>query len=157
MTGLMRMRALVRPPLAGAAMLTCALALALALAAAAVPAIAAAAEPQESQQTAEQQLTSGQIVSATINKRLRRVHLVLKDGTHVFYRYKPKEEPKVTEALRKRHVTVTVLSPAAAKKEAAKGKTKHKIRYIVGGALIVIVLIVGLVLLVDRRRKRLAE
>ena len=50
-----------------------------------------------------------------------------------------------------------VLAPSAAKKEAAKGKTKHKIRYIVGGALIVIVLIVGIVLLLNRRRQRLAE
>jgi ATP-dependent Zn protease len=149
MTGLMRTRAFVT-------MLTCALA--LAIAAAAVPAIASAAsESQESQQVGEQQLASGQIVSATINKRLRRVHVVLKDGTKVYYRYQPKEEPKVLADLQKKHVAVTVLTPTAAKKEASTGKTKHKIRYIVGGALIVIVLIVGGVLLVNRRRQRLAE
>ena len=149
MTGLKRTRALMT-------MLTCALA--LAVAAAAVPAVAfAATEPQESRQTAEQQVNSGQVVGATINKRLRRVHLHLKDGTLVFYRYQPKEEPQVAAYLHKKHVRVTVLSPAAAKKEASKAKVKHKIRYIVGGAVILIVVIVGIVLLVDRRRKRLAE
>jgi hypothetical protein len=149
MTGLMRTRAFVT-------MLTCAFA--LAIAAAAVPAIAAAAsEPEENQQVGEQQVASGQVVSATINKRLRRVHVTLKDGTKVFFRYQPHEEPKVAETLAKKHIKVTVLTPAAAKKEATKGKTKHKIRYIVGGVLIVIVVIVAAVLLIDRRRKRLAE
>ena len=149
MTGLMRTRAFVT-------MVTCALA--LATAAVAVPASSfATSEPEESQQTGEQQLHAREIVSATINKRLRRVHVVLKDGTKTFFRYQPKEEPKVAEALQKKHVAVTVLSPSAAKKEAAKGGSKHKLRYIAGGALIVVVLIVGAVLLVNRRRQRLAE
>lgn len=138
-------------------MLTCALAMALVTALAAVPATAAISETKESQQAYEQQLASGQIASVTINKRLRRVHITLKDGRRFLYRYAPKEEPAVAAALRAKHVAVTVLTPAAAKSEASKAPAKHKIRYIVGGALIVIVLIVGTVLLIDRRRKRLAE
>lgn len=128
----------------------------MAFAAALAPA-ASAKEAEENQTTGEQQVASGQAVAATINKRLRRVHLTLKDGTKIFFRYQPKEEPKAADFLAKHHVAVTVLTPSAAKKEAAKGTTKHKIRYIVGGVLIVIVVIVGAVLLVDRRRKRLAE
>jgi hypothetical protein len=133
----------------------CVLALAIAGAAAA-PAMAAS-ETKESQQTYEQQLASGQIQAAVINKRIGRVHLVLKDGTHVYFHYGKGERPHVEEALKARHVTVTILKPAAAQKEEKEQPKKHKIRYIAGGALILILVIVGTVLLVNRRRKRLDE
>ncbi len=140
-----------------AACLAC---LALFCSLAAAPAVAA--EPtvhytDESMQAYEQQLASGQIQSATFNKRIRSLRLTLKNGQHVRVIYPPKDEPKLDAALRAKGVPVTVLSPAEAKTEAAKGPVHHKIRYIAGGVLIAVVVIVGAVLLIDRRRKRLAE
>jgi len=77
MTGPMRMRAL-------ATLSACALALGALAAAAAVPA-AAASESKETQQEYEQQLSSGQIASVQLNRRIARVHVTLKDGTYDLY------------------------------------------------------------------------
>ena len=60
-------------------------------------------------------------------------------------------DPKVAEALQKKHVKVTVLTPAAAKTEASKTPAKHKIRYIVGGVVIVLI-VIGLIVYFVRRR-----
>ncbi len=122
-------------------------------------AIAGAAEvsfQKESVQAYEHQLAGGQITAATINKRVRSVHLTLKDGRHVLVKYAAHEESKYVSALEAKGVPVTVLKPAAAAKEAAK-PVHHKLRYIAGGLLIVVILVVGAVLLVDRRRKLVAE
>jgi hypothetical protein len=135
---------------------TCMLALALALAYGAVPA-GAVSETKEEQPAYEQQLASGQIASVTINKRLRRAHVTLKDGRHFLYRYPPKQEPAVAAALRAKGVSVIVLKPSAAVKEEKEQPKKHKIRYIAGGALLAIVVIVGVVLLVRRRQRMMAE
>ncbi len=111
---------------------------------------------KESIQAYEQQLSSGQIATATINKKVRSVHLTLKDGRHVLVKYAAHEEGKYAAALEAKGVPVTVLKPAAADKEAAK-PVHHKLRYIAGGVLIVVILVVGGVLLLDRRRKLAAE
>jgi len=105
----------------------------------------------------EQQLTAGQIAAATINKRVGTVRLTMKNGQHFLVHYKAHTEPTVAAALAGKGVTVTVLKPAEAQKEASKAPVKHKLRYIAGGILLVVVIIVGAVLLVDRRRKRMAE
>jgi hypothetical protein len=52
---------------------------------------------------------------------------------------------------------VTTLKPAEAAKEASKAPVHHKLRYIAGGILIAVIVIVGAVLLVDRRRKTAME
>ena len=111
----------------------------------------------ESKQAYEQQLASRQIKEATFNKRVRSVHLTLTDGRHVLYKYPPKAEPAIAAALQARHVPVTVLTPTEAAKEAKKTPVHHKLRYIAGGILIAVILIVGAVLLVDRRRKTAME
>jgi hypothetical protein len=123
--------------------------------------VAGAAEPtvtfqKESVQVYERQLAGGQIAAATINKRVRSVHLTLKDGHHVLVQYAAHEESKYASALEAKGVPVTVLRPAAAAREAAK-PVHHKLRYIAAGVLIVVILVVGAVLLVDRRRKLAAE
>jgi hypothetical protein len=129
----------------------------------AVPASSAFAEETaakytgESQQGYEHQLAAGEIESATFNKRIRSLHVILKNGQHLRYKYPPKTEKTLVAALEAKHVPVSVLSPEAAKKEASKAPVKHKLRYIAGGILIAVVVIVGAVLLFDRRRKRLAE
>jgi hypothetical protein len=112
---------------------------------------------KEGQQAYEQQLAAGEIREATINKRLRRMRMTLKDGRHVFYRYPPKGEPAVAAQLKAKHVPVTVLTPAQAKREASKIPRHHKIRYIAGGVLVAVILIVGAVLLINRRRKYAME
>ena len=105
----------------------------------------------------EQQLASGQITAATINKRVGSVRLTLKNGQHYLVHYKAHTEPTVAAALAARGVTVAVLAPSEAQKEAAKMPVHHKLRYIAGGILIVVIVIVGAVLLVDRKRKRAEE
>jgi hypothetical protein len=111
---------------------------------------------KESIQEYEKQLAGAQIVEATFNKKVRSLHLTLKDGRHVLVKYGKGEEPKLAAALRAKGVPVTILAPAAAAKEAKK-PVKHKLRYIAGGILVVVVVVVGAVLLIDRRRKRAAE
>jgi hypothetical protein len=111
---------------------------------------------KESVQAYEKQLSSGQITEATINKRVRSVHLTLKDGSHVLVKYAAHEEGKFAAALEAKGVPVTVLKPAAAAKEVAK-PVHHKLRYIAGGVLVVVIVVVGGVLLLDRRRKLAAE
>lgn len=112
---------------------------------------------KEGQQEYEQQLAHSEIESATFNKRIRSLHLTLKNGTHVLFRYPPKDEPTLAAALAAHHIPVTILTPTAAKAEASKAPVHHKLRYIAGGILVAIVIIVAAVLLFDRRRKRMAE
>jgi hypothetical protein len=142
MTGTMRAR-LLSP----AALLALWLALAL-------PSLAlAAATPtytKESQQAYQKQLAAGQIASATFNKRLRSLRLTLKSGEHVLYRYPKHQSKALQSALEAKHVPVTILKPAEAAKEVKPAK--HKLRYIAGGVVILGIVIVGAVLLVNRRR-----
>ncbi|HEX3512082.1 MAG TPA: hypothetical protein VHT27_13395 [Solirubrobacteraceae bacterium] len=129
----------------------------------ALPAASALAEEtavkytNEGQQAYEHQLAAGEIESATFNKRIRSLHLTLKNGQHMRYKYPPKTEKALVAALEAKKVPVSVLSAEAAKKEASKAPVKHKLRYIAGGIVIVVVVIVAAVLMLDRRRKRLAE
>jgi hypothetical protein len=111
---------------------------------------------KESVQEYEKQLAASQIEAATVNKRVRSIHLTLKDGRHVLVKYAAHEEPKFVAQLQAKGVPVTILASAQAAKEAKK-PVKHKLRYIAGGILVAIVIIVGAVLLIDRRRKRAAE
>jgi hypothetical protein len=121
--------------------------------------IATAAEgaaPQytkESQQAYEGQLKAGEIASATFNKRLRSLRLTLKNGEHVLYRYPKKGSKPLQEALKAKHISVTVLKPSEAASEAKSSKKPgHKLRYIVGGVLIVVLVLVGGVLAFNRSR-----
>jgi ATP-dependent Zn protease len=111
---------------------------------------------KETLQEFNKQLAAGEIKSVTVNKRVRSLHLTLKDGRHMLFKYGAHEEPKYAAQLQAKHVPVTVLQPAQAAKEAKK-PAKHKLRYIAGGILVAVVLVVGAVLLIDRRRKRADE
>ena len=111
---------------------------------------------KESIQAYEKQLSGGEIAAATFNKKIRSLHLTLKDGKHVLITYPPHEQPKFAAALEAKNIPVSVLKPAVAAKEAAK-PVHHKLRYIAGGILVLVIIVVGAVLLVDRRRKLAAE
>jgi len=112
---------------------------------------------KESQQAYEQQLASHEIQSATFNKRVRSLHLTLKNGQHVLYRYPAHDSKSLEAKLKAAGIPVSALTPKAAKAEAAKTPVKHKLRYIAGGILIVVIVIVVVVLLIDRRRKHAQE
>ncbi len=127
----------------------------------ALPGAASAAEgtvsyKHESYAEYEKQLTAGKVQAVTINKRLRSVHVTLSDGSHALTKYAAHEEPKVVADLKAKGITATIESKSQAVKEATK-PAKHKLRYIAAGVLIVVVLIVGAVLVVDRKRKREQE
>ena len=110
----------------------------------------------ESEQEWKSQLTSGQIASVIINKRAQSVRTTLKDGRYVLANYPKHDSPRVESELRANHVPFTVLSKAQATTLAKKAPVHHKLRYIAGGILIGIIVIVGGVLLV-RRRGRVAD
>jgi hypothetical protein len=138
------------------------LALTLCLVPALLAPAASAAEPtvtftHESLKAYEQQLASGQIKEATFNKRVRSLHLTLKDGRHMLVKYAAHGEPALAAQLQAKHVPVTIEKPAEALKEAKKVPVHHKLRYIAGGILIAVIVIVGAVLLFDRRRKAAYE
>jgi Flp pilus assembly protein TadB len=101
----------------------------------------------------EKQLAAGQIQSVVVNKRLRSLRTTLKSGEHVIARYKPKEGPRLTSALKAKNVTVTDLTPAEALAEVKSKPVHHKLRYIVGGIVLAVLVIVGVVLFLYRRRK----
>jgi len=109
---------------------------------------------KESLKEYEQQLAGGQIKAVTINKKLRSLRVTLKDGSYVLAQYPRKGSKKVEAALRAKNVPLTVLKPAEAAKEVVKKPVKHKLRYIAGGALVVVIALVVAVVMFDRKRKR---
>jgi hypothetical protein len=133
----------------GSAVLIC---LAVALPAAAAQ--GAITYQKESEAEFTQQLASGQIAAATVNKRLRTIRITLKDGRHVLAKYPRHQEPRVVAELKAKGVHVSVLGKTQAVAEEKKLPKKHKLRYIVGGVLIAIVVVVGGVLLYRRTRLR---
>jgi hypothetical protein len=109
----------------------------------------------ESEAKFAQQLDAKKIESVVINKRLRSIRVTLKDGSHVLAKYPKKQSEQTIARLHAHGVAVSVLSTKEAEKQLGKGKSHHhKIRYIVGGALILVIVIVGGVLLFNRSRRR---
>lgn len=105
----------------------------------------------------EKQLAAGEVKEVTINKRLRSLRTTLKSGQHVLAKYAPKQEHRYAAALETKRVPVTVLTPVEATAEMRAKPVHHKLRYIAGGVLIAILIIVGVVLLVNRRRKAVLD
>ena len=112
---------------------------------------------KETQKDYERQIAAGEIQSATFNKKIRSLHLTLKNGNHVLFIYPAHDQPKLAAELEKKGITVTVLKKTEADKEATAKPVHHKLRYIAGGILVVIVIVVAAVLVIDRKRKQQAE
>jgi hypothetical protein len=110
----------------------------------------------ESRQAYEQQLQKGEIASATFNRKVRSLRLTLKNGEHVLYHYLKAGAPPLESALRSKGVPVKILTAAEAKKEVHKHH-RIRLRYIAGGILILVIIVVGIVLLVNVRRRRTAD
>jgi hypothetical protein len=105
----------------------------------------------------EKQLAAGEVAEVTINKRLRSLRTTLKNGGHVLAKYKPKQEPTYAHKLQSRGIPVKVLTPTAAKAEQKAKPVHHKLRYIAAGVLVAILLIVGVVLFMHRRRRAVRD
>ncbi|MGO9322884.1 MAG: hypothetical protein ACLQBY_19065 [Solirubrobacteraceae bacterium] len=134
----------------------------ISLLATAATAGAAGTVPYQTETFAEyqQQLAGGQIRSAEINKRVGSVRVTLNDGRLLVAKFKRKEEKSVAAALTAKRVPVRLLTKAEAATEVVKGPKKtihHRLRYIAGGALIVVLVIAGAVLFIVRKRKRASE
>jgi hypothetical protein len=138
---------LVRPVLA----LSCAVAMLLGGAAQA----AEVKYEHESEQAWKSQLTSHQIASVVINKKVQSLHTTLKDGRHVLAKYPKHDLARVEAEMTANNVPFTALTKSPAKAPAKKAPVHHKLRYIAGGILIGIIVIVGAVLFVRRRTRAL--
>jgi hypothetical protein len=144
--------------LGAAVLLVLCLALALALPSGALAAeegttTATSHYTKESKKAFEEQLAKGEIKSAEFNKKLRSLHIKTANGTLYLYHYEKKGAKGVEEKLKAKHVSFAILAPKAAAKEAKeKPAPKHKIRYIVGGVVIVLIIIGAIVWYVRRRR-----
>jgi hypothetical protein len=102
----------------------------------------------------EQQIAGKKIKTAVINRSLRTVRVTLDDGSHVLGKYPKHQVPQTIARLKAAGATVSLLSKKEGERQAYKSKKhKHKIRYIVGGALIVLIVIGGAVWLIKRRRQ----
>jgi hypothetical protein len=134
--------------------------LAFCLALAPMAALAGAAEgsaityTHESEAQFQHLLAAKKVKSVIVNKQLRSLRVTLVDGTHIEAHYPKHQEPQTVAHLTALGIPVRVLAKAAAEKEQVKKPRHHKIRYIAGGVLIAVIVIVGLVLLVNRRRQR---
>jgi ATP-dependent Zn protease len=102
----------------------------------------------------DQQITAKKIKTAVINKSLRTVRVTLDNGEHVLGKYPKHQVPQTIARLKAAGATVSLLSKKEGERQAYKSKQhKHKIRYIVGGVLIVLIVIGGAVWLIRRRRQ----
>jgi hypothetical protein len=126
--------------------------LALAAMVLALPAGAATVHFQkESVKAYEGQLRKGEVHAVTFHPGTPtgHLHISLNDGGHMTVAYAPAEQAKLVAAAQAANTRVKVAS-ASVKAKAAP--VKHKLRYIVGGALIVVIVVVLVVLLIGRRR-----
>lgn len=118
----------------------------------ALPLTASAAEvtvthyTKESLPEFEHQLSTGQVTAVTFNKRIRSMRITLKNGQHVTALYPKHQSGPEAAKIEAKHVPVTILSTKQAESELPKKAPHHKIRYIAGGVLIVVIAIVGFVL-----------
>lgn len=120
-----------------------------------VPAAALAATvtvmTPESLHSYEQQLEAGQVQATVFNVKGRDIHVTLTNGKRMLVHYGAGEEAKQLEAVKAKGLTPI---NGKGKRVVLPHHHKHKLRYIVGGALVVVLAGVGVVLFV--RRKRLA-
>ena len=108
----------------------------------------------ESEHEWKSQLTSGQITGVEINLKTQSLHTTLKDGRHVLAYYPKHASRRVEAELTANRVPFKVLTKAKAQ-AAAKKPVHHKLRYIAGGILLGVIVIVGVVLLFRRRARAL--
>lgn len=103
----------------------------------------------ESYRDFQRQLTGGKIHAATFNKKAHTVHVTLNDRRHVLASYPSHDEPQLAARLEAKGASVKVM------KHKGKAAVHHKLRYIAGAVLVVLILAILVVLLIGRRRSLL--
>jgi len=93
----------------------------------------------------QHQLNAGQIHAVVFNKKAHTMHLEMSDGRRLLVSYPSHNEPQLAALITARGVPVTV------PKHTAK-PVHHTLRYVAGGILIVVIIVILGVLLVGRRR-----
>lgn len=107
----------------------------------------------ESLQAYEQQLEAGQVQATVFNVKGRDIHVTLTNGKRMLVHYGAGEETKQLNAAKAKGLT-----PVNGKGQAlTPPHRKHKLRYIVGGVLVVVIIGVGVVLFARRRRLAAAD
>ena len=111
--------------------------------------------------TFEHQLASRHVKSVVFVKKLRLIRIKLDDGSTFVAKYPKKQSEVWEQKIRRGGATVVKLSPEQEQQvikeinaASGKGHHKHKIRYIIGAAVIVLIAVGAIVLLVRRRRQR---
>lgn len=110
---------------------------------------------KESLQAYERQLAKGEVHADAFHPGTGsgHLHVSLNDGRHMTIAYASGEQDKLVAQARAKGARVQVASLKAKKATAVK----HKLRYIAGAVLIVVILIVLAVLLIGRRRTLAAQ
>jgi hypothetical protein len=103
---------------------------------------------RESLPALKRQLNADRIHAATFHPKSHVIHASLNDGQRMTVSYPASEQSAIEAQLRSRGVPVEVALPSAHKAKAVH----HKLRYIAGGVLIVVILVVLAVLLLGRNR-----
>lgn len=106
---------------------------------------------KESLQAYEAELHHGEVHAATFHpgKTTGHLHISLNNGGHMTVTYAASEQAKLLAQARAANARVKLV---AAKAKKAVAPVKHKLRYIAGGILILVIIAVLVVLLIGRRR-----
>jgi ATP-dependent Zn protease len=130
------------------------LCIALAILAITVPAGAAArAKITESYAAFQGQIKGGKVRRVTFNKKAHTAHITLTSGKHELVSYPSHDEPQIAASLQAKGAAVKVQKA----KKTTKPAVHHKLRYIAGGVLVVLIVIVAVVLGLNRRRPQADE
>jgi hypothetical protein len=104
---------------------------------------------RESYQAFQNQLTSGQVRAVTFNKKPHSAHVTLKNGALMLAVYPPLQEHQLAAELAAKGVPLTI---EHTHKTTTAKPVHHKLRYIAGGILVLVILTILAVLLIGRRR-----
>lgn len=138
------MRANVRAGRAGLALFTAA----ALLAALAVTAGAAAIVFQtESLGAFNKQLAAGQVHAVTFNKKPHTIHISLNNHQHMLASYDSKNFDALEKQIQDAGVPVLIEHP-----HANTAPVHHRLRYVAAGVLIVLIVVIGVVLWLNKRR-----
>jgi ATP-dependent Zn protease len=125
------------------ALLVCACALA-----SATPTLAATPLPQESLVIFEGQLNGHQVTAVTVHTKTHTFHISLKDGRRISIAFPASQQQRLEGDIRAQGIAVQVAK--------VQPPPSHKLRYIVG-AIVIVLIVLAIVGLLYMRRRRTRE